>query len=233
MKGGGAGGSYIFAPSSSSSPLIANKLEYTPVSNCQLAVGGRFGTIPNVDTGGLPGFKGGMRLRKKRNTRRQRGGGYGIGPYDGTVMGYPGSSGIAGISHNGCTAPSQTVIPDSMSTDNLNSRTSELWQKGGAQVSGSLITEADAPLSANTTAAQSITVPTAAYTHLNGTASIGGSSTGVPYMINVPVDGRASPSANMKGGKRGRKSRNRSRSRKNRSRLNRKSRRNRKSLNRR
>jgi hypothetical protein len=217
MKGGGAGGSYIFAPSSSSSPLIANKLEYTPVSNCQLAVGGRFGTIPNVDTGGLPGFKGGMRLRKKRNTRRQRGGGYGIGPYDGTVMGYPGSSGIAGILHNGCTAPSQTQLPVSAASDSLNSRSSELWQKGGAQLSGSLITEADAPLSSATTAAQSITVPTAGYTHLNGAASVGGSSTGVPYMINVPADGRASSShtgassASMHGGKRGRKSRSSSR----------------------
>ena len=223
MKGGGAGGSYIFAPSPSSpSPIIANQLEYTPVSNCQIAVGGRFGTIPNVDSGGLPGLKGGRRLKKKRNTRRQRGGGYGIGEYDGTVMGYPGSSGIAGISHNGCTAPSQSAIPDSLAAGTLNSRTSELWQKGGAQLSGSLITEADAPLSANTTAAQHISVPTAAYTHLNGAASVGGSSIGVPYMINVPVDGRVSAAYKMSGGKRRNRSLSRANGRRNKSRQNRK-----------
>ena len=215
MRGGGAGGSYTFAPSSSA-PVIANQLAYTPTSNCQLPDGPRFGTVPNVDAGDIPGLKGGRRLNKKRNTCRQRGGSYGMATNDGTVGGFPGASGLAGIVNNGCSAPSQTQLPVGAASDSLNSRNSELWQKGGAQLSGSLITEADAPLSANTTAAQSITVPTAGYTHLNGAASVGGSSTGVPYMINVPADGRASSthtgaSANMHGGRRGRKSRSSSR----------------------
>lgn len=214
MRGGGAGGSYTFAPSSSA-PVIANQLAYTPTSNCQLSGGTRFGTVPNVDAGGI--LKGGRRLNKKRNTRRQRGGSYGMATNDGTVGGFPGSSGLAGIVNNGCSAPSQTQLPVGGASGSLNSRISELWQNGGAQLSGSLITEADAPLSSATTAAQSITVPTAGYTHLNGAASVGGSSTGVPYMINVPADGRASSShtgassASMHGGRRGRKSRRSSR----------------------
>ena len=213
MRGGGAGGSYTFAPApSGSSHLISNELAYAPVSNCQLAGGQRFGTVPNMDTGGLPGLKGGRRLRRKRNTRRQRGGAYGMALYDGTVGGFPGASGIAGIVNNGCSAPSQTEIPVGGASGSLNSHTGGLWQKGGAQLSGSLITEAHAPLSSATTAAQSISVPTAGYTHLNGAASVGGSSTGVPYMINVPADGRASassagppsPSPSMNGGRRSR-----------------------------
>lgn len=216
MRGGGAGGSYTFSPSSSA-PVIANQLAYTPTSNCQLPDGPRFGTVPNVDAGGILGLKGGRRLKKKRNTRRQRGGSYGIATNDGTVGGFPGASGLAGIVNNGCSAPSQTQLPAGAASGSLNSHRSELWQNGGAQLSGSLITEADAPLSSATTAAQSITVPTAGYTHLNGAASVGGSSTGVPYMINVPADGRASsshtgtPAANMHGGRRGRKSRSSSR----------------------
>jgi len=227
MRGGGAGGSYTFAPSSTgSAPLIANQLAYAPVSNCQLSGGTRFGTVPNIDTGGLPGLKGGRRLKKKRNTRRQRGGSYGMGLYDGTVGGFPGASGIAGVVNNGCSAPSQTQLPVGGASGVLNSHTSELWQRGGAQLTGSLITEAHAPLSAATTAAQSISVPTGGYSHLTGPASIGGSSTGVPYMINVPVDGRASASpasastASMNGGRR-RSSRSRRRNNGSRSRTSR------------
>ena len=212
MRGGGAGGSYVFAPSSLSS-VTANPLAYAPASNCQLSGGTRFGTVPNIDTGGIPGLKGGRRLRKKRNTRRQRGGSYGMAEYDGTVGGFPGASGIAGIVNNGCSAPSQTALHDSGASGALNSHTSELWQKGGAQLNGSLITEADAPLSA-ANAPASLSVPTAAYTNLNNPASVGGSSTGVPYMINVPIDGRGSSipagesSASMKGGRRSRRRNN-------------------------
>ena len=218
MRGGGAGGSYTFAPAPyGSAHLISNELAYAPASNCQLSSEPRFGTVPNMDTGGLPGLKGGRRLKRKRNTRRQRGGSYGMALYDGTVGGFPGASGIAGVVNNGCSAPSQTEIPTSGASGMLNSHTGGLWQKGGAQLSGSLITEADAPLSSATTAAQSITIPTAGYTHLNGAASVGGSSTGVPYMINVPADGRASaspagppyPSSSMNGGRRGSRSRSR------------------------
>ena len=209
MRGGGGGGSYTFAPAPyGSAHLISNELAYAPASNCQLSSEPRFGTVPNIDTGGIPGLKGGRRLKRKRNTRRQRGGSYGMALYDGTVGGFPGSSGIAGVVNNGCSAPSQTEIPIGGASGMLNSHTGGLWQKGGAQLSGSLITEADAPLSSATTAAQSITIPTAGYTHLNGAASVGGSSTGVPYMINVPADGRASaspagPPSSMNGGRRG------------------------------
>ena len=133
--------------------------------------------------------------KKSKKGKSQRGGSYSIGPYDGTVAGFPGSAGIAGIVNTGCSAQSQTAIPPSGAADNLNSRTSYLWQKGGAL--GSDLAAA-APLAG--VAPPSITVPTAGYSHLTGADSVGTTSAGTKFMINVPGDGRAE--ACMKGGSR-------------------------------
>lgn len=211
--GGGAGGSLTFAPVSGG--VISNPLAYASASNCQAAV--RPGFIEGGYKGfhGLPGMTapmlGGRRRTgkgksrkgkksKKSKSKAQRGGSYSIGPYDGTVAGFPGSAGIAGIVSTGCSAPSQTAIPPSGAADNLNSRMSYLWSpmKGGALITGSDLAAAAAPLAGVSPAA--ITVPTAGYSHLTGGASVGTTSAGTKFMINVPGDGRAP--ACMTGGSR-------------------------------
>ena len=218
QSGGGAGGSVTFAPALGG--VISNPLAYAPASNCQAAV--RPGFLEGGYRGfhGLPGMPsmiapmlGGRRKTKKaskgkkakkskaskksRKGKAQRGGSYSI-VYDGTVAGFPGSAGIAGVLSTGCSAPSQTAIPASGAADNLNSRSSYLWQKGGAVVTGSDLAAAAAPLAGVSPAA--ITVPTAGYSHLTGADSVGTASTGTKFMINVPGDGRAP--ACMKGGSR-------------------------------
>jgi hypothetical protein len=72
--------------------------------------------------------------------------------------------------------------------------------KGGAMVTGSDLAAASAPLAGPLTSPPSITVPTAGYSHLTGAASVGTTSAGTKFMINVPGDGRAP--ACMKGGSR-------------------------------
>jgi hypothetical protein len=161
----------------------------------------------------MPSMLGGRRSKKAKKSKAkkskkskfQRGGSYSIAPADGTVAGFPGSAGIAGIVSTGCSAPSQTAIPASGAADNLNSRTSYLWNptvmKGGAVITGSDLAAAAAPLAGvATTGAPSITVPTAGYSHLTGAASVGNTSAGTKFMINVPGDGRAGEC--MKGGSR-------------------------------
>jgi hypothetical protein len=71
--------------------------------------------------------------------------------------------------------------------------------KGGAMVTGSDLAAAAAPL-AGVVTAPAITVPTAGLTHLTGADSVGTTSAGTKFMINVPGDGRAG--ACMKGGSR-------------------------------
>ena len=217
--GGGAGGSVTFAPAMGG--VISNPLAYASASNCQAAV--RPGFLEGGYRGfhGLPGMTapmlGGRRTRKGRKGRKgskgkakkskaQRGGSYSIAPYDGTVAGFPGSAGIAGIVSTGCSAPSQTAIPPSGAADNLNSRSSYLWSspmKGGAIITGSDLSAAAAPLAGVATTVPSITVPAAGYSHLTGADSVGTTSAGTKFMINVPGDGRAP--ACMKGGSRKRK----------------------------
>jgi hypothetical protein len=143
--------------------------------------------------------KGKKSSKKSKSKKTQRGGSYSI-VNDGTVAGFPGSAGIAGIVSTGCSAPSQTAIPPSGAADNLNSRGSYLWQNGGAVVTGSDLAAAAAPLAGVATGVPSITVPTAGYSHLTGAASVGTTSAGTKFMINVPGDGRAA--ACMKGGSR-------------------------------
>jgi hypothetical protein len=141
--------------------------------------------------------------RRSSKTRRQRGGAYSIGQPDGTVNGFPGASGIAGIVNTGCSAPSQTAIPTPTSADTLNSRSSYLWtslQKGGAPLIGSDLSAASAPLAGPAATGASITVPTAGLTHLTGDNSIGLTSAGTKFMINIPADGRVA--ACMAGGTR-------------------------------
>ena len=223
--GGGAGGSLTFSSESVPGGVISNPLSYAPASNCLTAT--RPGFIDGGYKGphGLPGMPsmpsmlGGGRKRKSKSKSKksQRGGSYSIGSYDGTVAGFPGSAGIAGISNTGCSAPSQTAIPAAGAADNLNSRSSYLWSspmKGGAMiVTGSDLAAAAAPL-AGTVGAEgaSITVPTAGMTHLTGADSVGTTSAGTKFMINVPGDGRAA--ACMKGGSRKNKSKKSKKSRK-------------------
>jgi hypothetical protein len=203
QQGGGAGGSLTFAPVTGG--VISNPLAYAPASNCQAAA--RPGFMEGGYRGfhGLPGMPapmlGGRRATRKgkKSKKTQRGGSYSI-VNDGTVAGFPGSAGIAGVVSTGCSAPSQTAIPPSGAADNLNSRSSYLWQKGGAVVTGSDLAAAAAPLAGVATAVPSITVPTAGYSHLTGAASVGTTSAGTKFMINVPGDGRAA--ACMKGGSR-------------------------------
>jgi len=208
QQGGGAGGSLTFAPVTGG--VISNPLAYAPASNCQAAA--RPGFMEGGYRGfhGLPGMPsmmapmlGGRRAtrkgKKSKSKKTQRGGSYSI-VNDGTVAGFPGSAGIAGVVSTGCSAPSQTAIPPSGAADNLNSRSSYLWQKGGAVVTGSDLAAAAAPLAGVATAVPSITVPTAGYSHLTGAASVGTTSAGTKFMINVPGDGRAA--ACMKGGSR-------------------------------
>jgi hypothetical protein len=210
MRGGGAGGSYSFAPSLGGT--VANPLAYSAGSSCQTEP--RFGTIAAGDFGGIPGVQGsgsptlvGGR-RKGRNSRKsQKGGAYSFAN-DGTVGGFPGAAGLAGIRYIGPTGPSLSQMPDSGAAGRLN-----VPQAGGAL--GSALGDAYAPLTSASNMAASANVPTAGLTHLNGPASIGASSAGVPYMINVPVDGRAAPSPSpspLKGGRR--RSRNSRNSRK-------------------
>jgi len=188
---------------------VANPLAYSAGSSCQTEP--RFGTIAAGDFGGIPGIPGVQgsgsptlvggrrRSRKGRNSRKsQKGGAYSFAN-DGTVGGFPGAAGLAGIRYIGHTGPSLSQMPDSGAAGRLN-----VPQAGGA------LADAYAPLTSasDMAASASVNVPTAGLTHLNGPASIGASSAGVPYMINVPVDGRAAPP--LKGGRR---SRSRSRSR--------------------
>jgi len=213
QSGGGAGGSVTFAPALGG--VISNPLAYASASNCQAAV--RPGFIEGGYRGfhGLPGMPsltgpmiGGRRTvkgktrkgSKSKKSKAQRGGSYSIAPYDGTVAGFPGAAGMASIMRTGCSAPSQTAIPASGAADNLNSRSSYLWSmKGGAMVTGSDLAAAAAPL-AGVVTAPAITVPTAGLTHLTGADSVGTTSAGTKFMINVPGDGRAG--ACMKGGSR-------------------------------
>ena len=210
QQGGGAGGSLTFAPVTGG--VISNPLAYAPASNCQAAA--RPGFMEGGYRGfhGLPGMPsmmapmlGGRRATRKgkKSKKTQRGGSYSIAPYDGTVAGFPGSAGIAGVVSTGCSAPSQTAIPPSGAADNLNSRSSYLWSgpmKGGAIITGSDLAAAAAPLAGVAMQPPSITVPTAGLTHLTGAASVGTTSAGTKFMINVPGDGRAA--ACMKGGSR-------------------------------
>ena len=230
--GGGAGGSLAFAPVSGG--VISNPLAYAAASNCQAAV--RPGFIEGGYKGphGLPGMPsftgpmfGGRRSRKSKKSRKgkskkskkgkktQRGGSYSIGRYDGTVAGFPGSAGLAGIVNTGCSAPSQTAIPASGAADNLNSRSSYLWSsgvmKGGAV--GSDLTEVAAPLAG--VAPASITVPTASLTHLTGADSVGTTSAGTKFMINMPGDNRAA-SCMTGGSRKSRKSKKSKKSKKSR-----------------
>lgn len=206
MRGGGAGGSYSFAPSLGGT--VANPLAYSAGSSCQTEP--RFGTIAAGDFGGIPGIPGvqgsgsptlvGGR-RKGRNSRKsQKGGAYSFAN-DGTVGGFPGAAGLAGIRYIGPTGPSLSQMPDSGAAGRLN-----VPQAGGA------LADAYAPLTSasDMAASASANVPTAGLTHLNGPASIGASSAGVPYMINVPVDGRAAPPP-LKGGRRSRSNSRKSR----------------------
>jgi hypothetical protein len=75
--------------------------------------------------------------------------------------------------------------------------------KGGAIITGSDLSAAAAPLAGVATTVPSITVPAAGYSHLTGADSVGTTSAGTKFMINVPGDGRAP--ACMKGGSRKRK----------------------------
>jgi hypothetical protein len=233
QSGGGAGGSVTFAPAMGG--VISNPLAYASASNCQAAV--RPGFLESGYRGfhGLPGMtapmlggrrkgKGtrkGKKSRKGKGKKTQRGGSYSIAPYDGTVAGFPGSAGIAGVVSTGCSAPSQTAIPPSGAADNLNSRSSYLWSgpmKGGAIITGSDLAAAAAPLAGVAMQPPSITVPTAGLTHLTGADSVGTTSAGTKFMINVPGDGRVG--ACMKGGsrksKKGKKSRKSKKSKKSR-----------------
>jgi hypothetical protein len=75
--------------------------------------------------------------------------------------------------------------------------------KGGAV--GSDLAAAAAPLTGSQPAGgASITVPTAGYTHLTDAGSIGSTSAGTKFMVNVPADGRAASC--MNGGSRKSKS---------------------------
>lgn len=212
QNGGGAGNVVAFAPVQGG--VMSNPLAWTSTSNCLAA------TRPGFLEGGYKGFHGlpGMTVpliggrrntkkgkkSKKSKKNKQRGGAYSIGPYDGTVAGYPGGAGIGPIVNTGCSAPSQTAIPLSTSADNLNSRSSYLWtspqpMRGGAV--GSDLAEAAAPLTGSQpVGGASITVPTAGYTHLTDAGSIGATSAGTKFMVNVPADGRAGEC--MKGGSR-------------------------------
>jgi len=223
MRGGGSGGSYSFAPSSLAG-TVANPLAYSVGSSCMPA-DSRFGTVVARDFGGIPGVQGsgsptlvGGRRRSRRSRRgrkSQKGGAYSFA-IDGTVGGFPGSAGLAGIRYIGPTGPSLSQIPDSGAAGRLN-----VSQAGGAMaLVGSAVGDAYAPLTSESNMAQSqsqsLSVPTAGLTHLNGPASVGASSAGVPYMINVPVDGRSAPSPSpspspLKGGRRGRSRRGRGR----------------------
>ena len=224
QSGGGAGGSVTFAPVSGG--VISNPLSYAPASNCQAAVrpgfleGGYrgFHGLPGMTAPMLGGRRKGKGTRKAKKSRKgkgkktQRGGSYSIAPYDGTVAGFPGSAGIAGVVSTGCSAPSQTAIPPSGAADNLNSRSSYLWSgpmKGGAIITGSDLAAAAAPLAGVSMQPPSITVPTAGLTHLTGADSVGTTSAGTKFMINVPGDGRVG--ACMKGGSRKSKKGNKSR----------------------
>ena len=212
MRGGGDGGSYSFAPSSLGGS-VANPLAYSVGSSCMPA-DSRFGTVVARDFGGIPGVQGsgsptlvGGRRRRTRKDRKgrkgrknQKGGAYAFAN-DGTVGGFPGAAGLAGIRYIGPSGPSLSQMPESRAAGILN-----VPQAGGALVASAL-GDAYAPPTGASNMAQSISVPTAGLTHLNGPASIGASSAGVPYMINVPVDGRASGfSPEMhKGGRRSRR----------------------------
>lgn len=214
MRGGGDGGSYSFAPSSLGGS-VANPLAYSVGSSCMPA-DSRFGTVVARDFGGIPGVQGsgsptlvggrrrtrrGSKGRKGRKGRKgQKGGAYAFAN-DGTVGGFPGAAGLAGIRYIGPSGPSLSQMPESRAAGILN-----VPQAGGALVASALGDAYAAPIGGSNMAA-SVSVPTAGLTHLNGPASIGASSAGVPYMINVPVDGRASGfSPEMhKGGRRSRR----------------------------
>jgi hypothetical protein len=137
------------------------------------------------------------------------------------VGGFPGAAGLAGIRYIGPSGPSLSQMPESRAAGILN-----VPQAGGALVASALGDAYAAPIGGSNMA-QSVSVPTAGLTHLNGPASIGASSAGVPYMINVPVDGRASGfSPEMhKGGRRSRRVCSSRKARRSKSRKSRKSRR--------
>jgi hypothetical protein len=172
QHGGGLGNTVGFA---AGSPLINNDLAWKSGSSCVAEQ--RFGFLPNGFTGpqGLPGMSGGRRKGRKgsrRGRKAQRGGGYGIAAYDGT-LGTQG--GLAPIQSVPCEA-SRSAIPDSGAANTLNVRGGTLW---------------DGPIApkgmiggGNT---ESIIVPTARYSDLADPSGIR-SAAGTNIMIHTPLN---------------------------------------------
>jgi len=218
QNGGGLGAGWGFTQAAPEAPLVNNELQYTAISQCREAA--RPGYLDGGYTGpkGIPGLSGGGRRRggkskkanrkggrksnrKTRKGKKQSGGRYGIGEFDGAGMGTPWGSGLAPTAHVPCEA-SRTAIPDSGAAGTLNRIGGPLWD-GPAKsemLGGAYAAVADASNSLG------LTQPTAGYSHLKGPADIIVTAAGTYEMVNIPENARVMNQACLKtgGARRGR-----------------------------
>ena len=221
--GGGLGSTYGFPTSSanlSGMHISNNPLVASIGSSCMAAKPGSWIEGGHTGFGGLPGMKGGKRSTKKsrktskksrktskksrktsKKSNKQSGGSYSIAEYDGTVMGVARTAGISPIHSTGCSAGSQTPIPDHSAT--LNTRASYLWDGPSTQAT-------------QRGGADSMTVPTAGYSQLSGTVPQIQTAAGTLAMVNEPANARDMNPACLKTGGSRRKNAAKSKSKKSR-----------------
>ena len=193
--GGGLGSTFGFPTSSanlSGMHISNNPLVASIGSSCMAAKPGSWIEGGHTGFGGLPGMKGGKRSSKrsskksrKSSKKNQQGGSYSIAEYDGTVMGAARTAGISPIHNTGCSAASQTPIPDHSAT--LNTRSSYLWDGPSTQAT-------------QRGGADSMTVPTAGYSQLSGSVPQIQTAAGTLAMVNEPANARDMNPACLKTG---------------------------------
>jgi hypothetical protein len=225
---GGAGWGFSVDPEMS---VSNNPLAFSSIGSCRGTDGGapvvRPGFLGNFQPGpgGLPGMSGGRRKRTRKNRKNQRGGRYAA---DFTPEVYGPQGGMMPVMSIPCEG-SRTAIPAPMSSGQLNTRDSYLWDgpKGTAgdipsQFGGGAYQGADAA-----SASPYEIVPTARYTQLEKPSDIIQTAAGTNVMINTPINNKEWTTTCLKPLSGGRRKKNGT-TRKNRKQKNKKSRKNRK-----
>jgi hypothetical protein len=236
QTGGGLGGGWEFAPTSTAK-IVNNDLAWSATGNCRAVpdvmrpgflVGGYTGPkgLPGMSGGGSrknrrcwsrKGRKGRKGSRKGRKDRRfnQAGGRYAADLSDPTVNGPPGMAGISGAMRIPCEA-SRSAIPDSGAANVLNKMGGPLWDSPSnpagsalAQRGGGSEPVAGSAASVRGSDSPFEIVPSAGLTHLRTPQDSFMSAAGTKIMINVPENGRLMAPACLKtgGGRRRRISR--------------------------
>lgn len=230
QTGGGLGGGWEFAPTSTAK-IVNNDLAWSPTGNCRsvpdvmrpgFLVGGYTGPkgLPGMSGGGsrkrrcgwFKSRKGSRKGRKNsrasRKARRfnQSGGRYAVDLADPTVNGIPGSAGMSGAMRIPCEA-SRSPIPDSGAANVLNKMGGPLWDSPSnpagsalAQRGGGSEPVAGSAASVRGSDSPFEIVPTAGLTHLRTPQDSFMSAAGTKIMINVPENGRLMAPACLKTG---------------------------------